>query len=85
MFLVRYLISPLHHQVTCVPSDQNIIELVLPEMENLRPNVFLMLFAVHGDYFGYGADLARLDNLRLSGNPCLVTDVVWHKVRERDF
>ena len=48
-------------------------------MENLRPNVFLMLFAVHADYIGFGADLSRLDGFRLSGNPCLVTDVVWHK------
>ena len=54
-------------------------------MENLRPNVFLMLFAVHADYIGFGADLSRLDGFRLSGNPCLVTDVVWHKERYNTF
>ena len=68
-------------QLNCVPSDQNMVELVLPEMENFPPNVFLILFAVHGEHGGFGMDFNRLNNLRLSGNPCLIEEVIWHKPR----
>ena len=70
-----------YFQVNCVPSDQNMVELVLPEMENFPPNVFLILFAVHGEHGGFGMDFNRLNNLRLSGNPCLIEEVIWHKPR----
>jgi hypothetical protein len=67
--------------LNCVPSDQNMVELVLPELENFPPNVFLILFAVHGEHGGFGMDFNRLNNLRLSGNPCLIEEVIWHKPR----
>ena len=72
-------------QANCVPGDQNILEIVLPKIENLRPNMFIILFAVHGEHDGYGADLSKLKNLRLSGNPCYLTDVIWHKDTLRTF
>ena len=68
-------------QLNCVPSDQNMVELVLPEMENFPPNVFLILFAVHGEHGGFGMDFNRVNNMRLSGNPCLIEEVIWHKPR----
>ena len=71
----------INFQLNCVPSDQNMVELVLPEMENFPPNVFLILFAVHGEHGGFGMDFNRLNNLRLSGNPCLIEEVIWHKPR----
>lgn len=66
---------------TCVPRDQNMVEIVVPPIETYRPGVFLTLFAAHGDYKGYGPDFGGLNNLRLHGNPCLVSDVVWHRAR----
>lgn len=67
--------------VNCVPADQNMIEIVIPEIENFPPNVFLIMFAVHGEHEGFGMDFNRLKNLRLSGNPCLIEEVIWHKPR----
>ena len=58
------------YSATIVPRDQNMVEVVLPPVENFRPDFFLTLFAVHADFQGYGQDFTKLKEMRLTGNPC---------------
>ena len=59
------------YSATVVPRDQNMVEIVLPPVESFRPDFFLTLFAVHADFQGYGQDLSKLKETRLTGNPCM--------------
>ncbi|CBY36169.1 unnamed protein product [Oikopleura dioica] len=65
------------YSATIVPRDQNIFEFTLDPVEFLRPGMFLTLFAVHGRHEGFSSDFEKLQDLRLSGNPCLLSEAKW--------
>jgi len=66
------------YSATIVPRDQNIFEFTIDPVEFLRPGMFLTLFAVHGRHDGFSCDFEKLQDLRLSGNPSLLSEAKWH-------